>query len=208
MSTIDVGAGMRSADIPDGWGHLPDVGTCPVCRARGRLKKDSTMRQHWRYGWPRRGGNPPCPGTGQKPAVLNGGRVTRYLAQQRDAAQSATTNSEAPMSDTIPQTVDEITPTDIKRITGWIGRHALPSTLPDTMPEYRTALALDAVVTSLASRLTAHLPLLYTGQAHRDAVRDDWNLLVAAARTWSTEPEYPGWQAVGDTQTANRAAEK
>ena len=46
------------------------------------------------------------------------------------------------MSDTIPQTVDEITPTDVKRITGWIGRHALPSTLPDTMPEYRTALAL------------------------------------------------------------------
>jgi hypothetical protein len=160
------------------------------------------MRQHWRYGWPRRGGNPPCAGSGQQPSILNEGRVTRHLAQERDAAQLTTTNSEAPMRDTIPQTVDEITPTDLKRITGWIGRHALPSTLPDATPEYRTALALDAVVTSLASRLTARLPLLYTDQAHRDAVRDDWNLLVAAARTWSTEPEYPGWKPVGDSQAA------
>lgn len=87
MSTIDVGAGMRSADIPDGMGHLPDEGTCPVCRARGRLKKDDTMRQHWRYGWSRRNGNPPCPGTGQKPSTLNERRVTRYLAQQRNTTE-------------------------------------------------------------------------------------------------------------------------
>lgn len=84
MRTIDVGEGMRSADIPDGFGHLPDEGTCPVCRARGRLKKDNTMRQHWRYGWSRRGGNPPCPGTGQQPSILNERRVTRYLASQRE----------------------------------------------------------------------------------------------------------------------------
>lgn len=83
MTAIDVGTGMRSADIPDGMQDYPDVGTCPVCRARGRLKKDGTVRQHWRRNWPRRGGNPPCPGTGQQPAVLNEGRVTRYLAAKR-----------------------------------------------------------------------------------------------------------------------------
>jgi len=84
VSSIDVGEGMRSADIPDGFGHLPDEGTCPVCRARGRLKKDGTMWQHWRYGWSRRRGNPPCGGTGEKPSILNERRVTRYLASQRE----------------------------------------------------------------------------------------------------------------------------
>lgn len=102
------------------------------------------------------------------------------------------------MSNPVPQSVDEITPTDVKRITGWIGRHALPATLPDTMPEYRTALALDAVVTSLASRLAARLPLLYTDQTLRGCVRDDWNLLVAAARPWSAESAYPGWKSIDD----------
>lgn len=90
MSSIDVGEGMRSADIPDGFGHLPDEGTCPVCRARGRLKKDDTMRQHWRYGWSRRNGNPPCDGTGEKPSILNERRVTRYLAEQRQSADPTT----------------------------------------------------------------------------------------------------------------------
>jgi hypothetical protein len=80
---IDVGAGMRSADIHDGREHAPDEGTCAACRARGRLTKDGTMRKHWRYGWPRRAGHPPCGGSGQEPAVLNERRVTRYLAAKR-----------------------------------------------------------------------------------------------------------------------------
>jgi len=91
MSSIDVGVGMCSTDIPDGFGHLPDEGTCPVCRARGRLKKDGTMRQHWRYGWSRRNGHAPCTGSGQKPAILNERRVTRYLADARQAAADPTT---------------------------------------------------------------------------------------------------------------------
>lgn len=196
--TIDVGAGMRSADIPDGREHSPDEGTCPVCRARGRLKKDDTMRQHWRYGWSRRGGNPPCAGSSQKPAVLNERRVTRYLAQVRhDAANAQTSCEGVSMSDGTPQTIDDITETDVKRITGWIGRHALPTTLPQTMPEYSTALALDMVVTSLGLHLKARLPLS-ADLATRNAVRTDWNLLVTAARAWSTEPEYPGWKPIDE----------
>jgi hypothetical protein len=96
MSTIDVGAGMRSADIPDGLEDTPDRGTCPVCRDNTiRLKKDDTLVRHWRRSWPRRGGHPPCPGTGQKTSVLNEHRVTRYLAQaQWNAAGKPTTDSE------------------------------------------------------------------------------------------------------------------
>jgi hypothetical protein len=81
--TIDVGAGVRSSDIPDGREDYPDIGTCPVCRHQGRLTKDGGLRQHWRRNWPRRGGNPPCAGTGQQPSILNEHRVTRYLAAKR-----------------------------------------------------------------------------------------------------------------------------
>ena len=85
--TINVGEGMRSADIPDGWGHLPDRGTCPVCKDEGiRLKKNDTLWQHWQYGWPRKRGYPPCAGTGQKPTALNAGRLRRHLAEQRATA--------------------------------------------------------------------------------------------------------------------------
>lgn len=82
--TIDAGKGMRSADIPDGFGHLPDRGTCPVCWSRDlRIKADGGLYQHWKYGWPRKRGYPPCAGTGQQPTALNETRVTRYLAQGR-----------------------------------------------------------------------------------------------------------------------------
>lgn len=75
---------MRSGDIPDGFGHLPDVGACPACTARSvRVKADGTLFQHWRYGWSKRNGHPPCAGTGQQPTVLNESRVTRYLVKQR-----------------------------------------------------------------------------------------------------------------------------
>ena len=85
--TIDVGAGMRSADIPDGFGHLPDRGTCPVCKDKGiTVKKDGTLHQHWQRGWARKRGNPPCAGTDQKPTVLNASRVLRYLAAKRAEA--------------------------------------------------------------------------------------------------------------------------
>lgn len=83
MTTIDVGAGMRSADIPDVLQGSPDVGTCPVCRDHTiRLKKDETLFQHWTRNAPRRRSYPPCPGTGQKPTVLNEYRTTRYLASK------------------------------------------------------------------------------------------------------------------------------
>ncbi|MFE4915782.1 hypothetical protein ACFRCX_30220 [Streptomyces sp. NPDC056652] len=101
------------------------------------------------------------------------------------------------MSDAIPETIDDLTEDDVKRVIGWIGRHALPATLPVTMPEYTTALALDMVVTQLGHHLKARLPL-GADLASRNAVRTDWNLLVTAARTWSTEPEYPGWEPIGD----------
>lgn len=87
MTTIDVGPGMRSADIPDASQGTPDRGTCPVCGKQDMgLKKDGSLRQHWRYGWTRKTGNPPCAGTGQQPTVLNAGRTTRYLAELRRAA--------------------------------------------------------------------------------------------------------------------------
>lgn len=83
---IDVGAGMRSADIPDGMQDYPDRGTCPVCRdCTLRLKKDDTLFQHWTRSRPRRRSYPPCPGTGQEPSVLNEYRVKRYLATQPTA---------------------------------------------------------------------------------------------------------------------------
>ncbi|MCW2903518.1 MAG: hypothetical protein JWO67_5783 [Streptosporangiaceae bacterium] len=86
---IDVGPGMRSADIPDASQGKPDHGTCPSCSKRDvRLKKDGTVRQHWKYGWPRSGGNPPCGGSGELPTVLNAGRTTRHLAEVRRAAHN------------------------------------------------------------------------------------------------------------------------
>lgn len=150
MSSIDVGAGMRSADIPDGFGHFPDEGTCSARRARGRLKKDGTMRQHWRYGWPRSRGNPPCGGSGEKPSILNESRVTRYLAEQRNATHHEMRMNAVDDPITVPKTTADITEAAVKSIVGWIGRRALPPTLPHTMPEYRTALALDLMVTRAA----------------------------------------------------------
>ena len=79
----DEPTGMRSADIPDGFARLPDIGTCPVCRAQGRLTKDGGMRQHWQRGWAKRDGHPPCAGSGQAPAALNEARVTRWRARAR-----------------------------------------------------------------------------------------------------------------------------
>lgn len=101
------------------------------------------------------------------------------------------------MSDAVPETIDDITEADVKRIAGWIGRHALPATLPHAMPEYRTALALDAVATWTAHHLMVRLPL-EAGHEHRNAVRNDWNLLVKAAAVWGDEAGYPGWQAISD----------
>lgn len=84
---------MRSADIPDGFEHFPDVGACPVCTARSvRVKADGTLFQHWRYGWPKRNGHPPCAGTGQQPTVLNESRVTRYLVKRRERAAGQPTD--------------------------------------------------------------------------------------------------------------------
>lgn len=80
---IDVGTGMRSADIPDGMEDSPDRGTCPVCRDHAiRLKKDDTLFQHWTASAPRRRGYPPCRGTGQQPSILNEYRTKRYLADR------------------------------------------------------------------------------------------------------------------------------
>jgi hypothetical protein len=84
---IDVGPGMRSADIPDAGQGTPDYGTCPSCSKRDvRLNKDGTVRQHWKRGWTRREGNPPCGGSGEKPTVLNAGRTARHLAEVRRTA--------------------------------------------------------------------------------------------------------------------------
>lgn len=101
------------------------------------------------------------------------------------------------MRDAGPQDIDDITEDDVKRIVGWIGRHALPPTLPHTMSEYRTGLALDVAATRSAGHLAARLPL---GQSHadRNAVRDDWNTLVKVASVWSDEADYPGWRAIQD----------
>ncbi|MFD8335621.1 hypothetical protein ACFV42_23620 [Streptomyces solisilvae] len=77
----DIGAGMRSADIPDGLGGTPDRGTCPVCRDRRiLLKENEALFRHWAARAPRRLGYPPCNGTGRKPAVLNEDRTRRHLA--------------------------------------------------------------------------------------------------------------------------------
>ncbi|MEU5323024.1 hypothetical protein AB0G67_40670 [Streptomyces sp. NPDC021056] len=101
------------------------------------------------------------------------------------------------MRDAIPQTIDDITEDDVKRIVGWIGRHALPATLPHNMPEYRTGLALDAAVKWAAAHLTARQPLM-SSQAHRESVRNDWSMLVRVASVWSDEDDYPGWQITRD----------
>lgn len=94
VTTINVGPGMRSADIPDASQGKPDHGTCPSCAKRDvRLKKDGTVRQHWKYGWPRSQGNPPCGGSGELPTVLNAGRTARHLVEVRRAAYDPTHES-------------------------------------------------------------------------------------------------------------------
>ncbi|MYR75157.1 MULTISPECIES: hypothetical protein [unclassified Streptomyces] len=99
------------------------------------------------------------------------------------------------MRNVVPQDIDDISEDDVKRIVGWIGRHALPATLPHTMPEYRTGLALDAAVNWTADHLRARYPLL-SAQEHRNVVRNDWNMLVKVASVWSDEDDYPGWQTI------------
>lgn len=101
------------------------------------------------------------------------------------------------MSRAIPQSIDDITEDDVKRLVGWIGRHALPATLPHAMPEYRTGLALDAAVNWTADHLVARYPLS-SAQEHRNVVRNDWNMLVKVASVWSDEDDYPGWQTIRD----------
>lgn len=101
------------------------------------------------------------------------------------------------MRDAIPQDIDDITGDDVQRIVGWIGRHALPATLPHTMPEYRTGLALDAATNWAAAHLTACQPSM-PSHMHREAVRNDWNMLVKVASVWSDEDDYPGWQTIRD----------
>lgn len=100
------------------------------------------------------------------------------------------------MSDTIPQTIDDITEDNVKQIVGWIGRHALPATLPHGMPEYRTGLALDAAANWAAVHLIARQPA--SDLEEQSAVRNDWNMLVKVASVWSDEDEYPGWKAIVD----------
>lgn len=101
------------------------------------------------------------------------------------------------MGDTIvPKNTTDITEAAMKSIVGWIGRHALPQTLACPSSEYTTALALDTAVTGVAARMQVRLPVGDGDQAVGSAVRDDWNLLVAVARAWSNEPDYPGWDVL------------
>lgn len=101
------------------------------------------------------------------------------------------------MSNAVPKSLDDITMIEVQRIVGWIGRHALPPTLPHAMPEYRTGLALDAVVNQIAAHLTSRLPIP-AELVQQNAAREEWNLLAQAAAVWSDEPGYPGWESIRD----------
>lgn len=97
---------------------------------------------------------------------------------------------------TVPKVTADITEAAVKSIVGWIGRHALPQTLACPSPEYTTGLALDTAVTGIAARMKVRLSAGDGDHASESAVRGDWNLLVAVARVWSDEPDYPGWDVV------------